>query len=414
MALSPSFLQALEVLQLGAVDLVAQIEAECERNETLRVANSPRLVRGDSERRHEFLERVEARPPDLLEHLRHELGLLDVTESLQARVLELAGRLDAQGYLGEIEGELVDRLGRDGLDEALAILHSLPPRGLGARGPIDAMLLQLEDDDPDRPAIEAILRGGLAELARGENCAVADRLGIDTDELTGLLSRIRRLDPRPGARFCRAAPTPRLPDLVLRSDGGRLVVELADGSLPALSIDDRIARIAADRSVPTSTRRRIAVQVGRARGLMRAVQQRGETLLRIARLALASQREFVRRGQSGIRRLRMQDVAAELGLHSSTVSRAVRDKTIWTSFGLVTLREFFEVGGSGPTLSEREALTEAIRACLAADDRSTDAAIADRLAARGLVVARRTVAKYRALLGVKRRSRPGRDADSGT
>ena len=66
MALSPSFLQALEVLQLGAVDLVAQIEAECERNETLRVANSPRLVRGDSERRHEFLERVEARPPDLL------------------------------------------------------------------------------------------------------------------------------------------------------------------------------------------------------------------------------------------------------------------------------------------------------------------------------------------------------------
>ena len=403
MELSPTFLQALEVLQMGAVDLVREIEAECARNETLRIRPVVPTGGGDADHRQRLLAAVPDRPHDLLTHVEHEIGLLDLSIALRTKVLALAGLLDERGYLSEGREALAEAVGAEGLDAALEVLQALPPRGIGARGPIEAMLVQIPDDDPDRPTVETILRCHLETLAAGRRAEVAGHLGMGVEELDALLGRIRRLDPRPAARFVTPRAEPIRADVVVAVEQGRLVVKLADGSLPSLEVDRRIARLAAAGSFPPPRRRELAGKLRSARALIRAVTQRGETLLRVTSAVFSRQGEFLRRGARGIRCLRMGEVAALFELHPSTISRTVRGKAVWTPHGLFPLREFFDTAGGGPDRARREQLNDAIRACLARDARATDREIQGRLAAAGLVVARRTVAKYRALLGGPRR-----------
>lgn len=400
--LSPAFLRSLEVLQLDADALVREIDAECARNEVLRVVPRTRERRGDPERSAAFLETVEDRPVDLFAHLRRELAFLDLAEGLAAKVLALAGRLDERGFLDADRGELAALVGAESLDAALAVLHALPPRGIGARDAAEAMLMQLEAADPDRPLVEAILRQHLGALAAGRRAEVAEALGIDAEGLDALVSRIRDLDPAPGRRFANAPAEPLRPDLAVALEQGRLVVSVGDGSLPSLAIDRRIAGLAAEPGMPRERRRELAGKLRSARSLIHAIAQRQATLQQIGAALFAQQREFLRRGAAGIRRVRMGELAASLGLHASTVSRAVAGKTVWTPHGLLALREFFEDAGRGPTRAERDALVAAIRGLLVGDPRRSDAELAAELARRGLTVARRTVAKYRALLGLSR------------
>ena len=405
MHLSASFLRALEVLQLDASALVAEIDAECARNETLRVVPRDRVKRGDPDLRQSLLAAAEDRPPDLLSHVRSELAVLDLAPGLAERVLALAGLLDERGYLPADDRVLGSAAGQEWLPTALAVLQAIAPRGIGARGPLEALLLQVPSSDPDRPVMAAILREHLEDLAAGRRDRVAARLEIDRGELDEVLLRIRALDPAPGARFRTVVPEPAQPDLEVRVEGGRVKVSLADGSLPSLAVDRKFAKLATDSTVAAAPRRALARKLRSARSLMRAVAQRGETLQRVGAAVFAEQMGFFRHGAAGIRRVRMGTVAEELGLHCSTVSRAVAHKTVWTPHGLLSLREFFEVAGRGPTSAERDALVRAIRESLVSDSTLSDAAVAVELARRGLAVARRTVGKYRALLGLPRARR---------
>lgn len=410
--LSPTFLRALEVLQLDASTLVAEIEAECVRNEMLRVVPRRNDLVGDPERRAAALEAAEDRPIDLLAHVRREVALLDVVEELRGKVLALAEHLDERGYLDGDRMRLAQIVGESALDGALDVLHELPPRGLGARDAVDAMLLQVDAKDPDRPAIEQILRRHLDALAGGRRDEVAQALDVDRDELDALITRIRSLDPAPGRRFATPHRAPVRPDLAVSVEGGRIVVTVGDGALPELAIDRRIADLVGARELPRERRRELAGKLRAARSLMRAVSQRQETLQRVGAAVFATQREFLRSGRSHVRRLRMGELAESLGLHASTVSRAVAGKTVWTPHGLILLREFFEDAGRGPTRAERDALVAALKELLTTPCRRTDAELAVELAGRGLTVARRTVAKYRSLLGATRSQRESSASES--
>jgi RNA polymerase sigma-54 factor len=288
------------------------------------------------------------------------------------------------------------------MEPALAVLRSLEPRGLGGRDAIDAMLLQVPPDDPDRSDICALLTEHLADLAANRLPAVARQMRLDVADVLALCARIRALDPRPGARF-HGGDLPRIrPDLVVVEAGDRLEVAVEDHALPDLGLNGDYTALLAGPHTPPEVRRYLSGKLSAARDLIHAIEQRRRTLARVGAAVMQHQREFLRWGEAALRPLRMADIAARLGLHTSTVSRAVAGKHVQTCRGIHALRAFFDGAAAGGGCGRRRVLRQ-LQELVAAEDPQrplSDDDLVSLLAALSIPVARRTVAKYRKELGL--------------
>ena len=269
------------------------------------------------------------------------------------------------------------------------------------------MLLQLPDHDPDLSDIERMLRQHLDELARNKLPDVARALGRTLDEIHGLMERIRKLDPRPGSRFVEDNVGVVTPDVEVRLEAGELVVEVDNMSLPDLGVSETYEQMAASTETEGEVREYLRDKIKSARGLIDAVEQRRRTLARVTTAIMQHQRGFLERGKCGVRPLPMSEVAAELGLHPSTVSRAIAGKHVQTERGIFALREFFDGDrrvskGSGETVG-RLGIKDHIQRLVAAEDPQrplSDDELVGMLAENKIRVARRTVAKYRGELDI--------------
>ena len=426
--LLPKMLQSIEILQLATQDLLQLIDAEVEQNETLE-ASAPAVerptdpaVKGRAEREDDpdwralrtnpaapeerdhkldLLANLAAGAATLVDSVKEQLAWLDLPAGLAQSVLALAERLDARGLLVDADEELAAVVASDALVEAIRVLQCLEPRGIGARDPIGAMLLQVDPEDPDYRDIAALLTVHLEALAKNRIPAVAKALGRSVEEVQALVARIRTLNPHPGAGFARDEAAGIRPDVVARLVDGKLEILVEDQDLPSLGISEHYAALARERGVAREVKQYLRQKLAAARGLISAVEQRRRTLGRVARATLERQRAFLERGRSAIQPLKMSEVAEELGLHVSTVSRAIAGKHVQTDRGVLALREFFDGGGvachDAPTTG-RAGVKQQIADLIAAEDRAqplSDDDIVDRLAASGIRVARRTVAKYR-------------------
>ncbi len=425
LALIPRLLQSIEILQLATSELLERIDAELAHNETLELVRPSdhagqvnRRARGDGETG-SVLDSVPSRPVDLWSHVQEEVALLDLAPALERSVLDLAARLDADGFLGERELRELQTAG-DSLEvEALAILRGIEPGGLGAAGPIDAMLAQLGPCDPDRPLIEALLGQHLDDLGRNRFDDVARALELETAELDLLLDRIRRLHTHPGREFAAGGAPAVHPDVVVRIVDGRVEVAVEDLALPVLDVNADYVQMAADRGQPRSVRRYLQGKLRSARDLIDAVAHRKQTLCEVTAAILSEQRGFLRQGERVIRPLRMASIADRLGIHPSTVSRAIAGKFLGHPDGVIALRRFFDGGVAGEDLLGRSAVQALIQEAVDSEDPSepwSDEGLAEWLGEQGVQIARRTVARHRAELGIesvnKRRGRRPRSPAS--
>ncbi len=424
LALLPKMLQSIEVLQMTTVDLLQRIQTEVEQNEVLEVLSKPELELptdngssdddgmealfferpggGEVDRKQQFLNNLPDTNQSLLDHIEQQVGCLELSRSLLTAVLTLAEMLDERGLLTVPEHELQEILNPELLADALMVLHSLEPRGIGARDAISAMLLQLPEQDPDLLDIEAMLTRHLDALARNKLPDVATALGRTIQEVEQLLERISKLDPRPGARFRDETPGPVSPDVVVWLEEGEPTVEVDDMLLPDLGIAGGYEVMAANKETAPDVREYLGKKLNSARGLIDAVAQRRRTLARVTAAIMRHQRDYLDLGKSGLRPLRMSEVAAELGLHPSTVSRAINGKHVQTDRGILPLRDFFDGdrrvanGASGGV--GRLAVKDHIQRIVAAENPQTpfsDDDLVRLLAEKEIHVARRTVAKYR-------------------
>jgi RNA polymerase sigma-54 factor len=286
------------------------------------------------------------------------------------------------------------------------------------------MLLQVAPHDPDYPDIAAILTDHLEALARNKLPEVAAALGRSVVELQDLLARIRKLDPRPGAGFEACSGRESIhPDVVVRLVGERIEVEIDDMVLPDLGIRTDYEHMAADRQVDRETRSYLRGKLRSARELIHAVEQRKRTLGRVTHAIMWHQLEFLAQGPSAVRSLCMRQISEQVGLHPSTVSRAIAGKYAQTDHGIFRLRDFFDgdrrvstPGGGG---KGRLAVNDLVRDLIAAEDPAaplSDDELVAALLTRNVKVARRTVAKYRKELGLPsswRRKRHESQADDG-
>jgi RNA polymerase sigma-54 factor len=350
---------------------------------------------------------VAADSPSLREHLLGQLGTTALPERDRRLVALLIDSLDDGGYLeqdlAEIAALVPEELGvePEELSIALAHLQHLDPPGVGARNLGECLALQLEalpPETPHRAAALVIVREHLDLLAQRDFQKLKRHLHCGDDELRGVKDLITHLDPRPGSQFGVADTRYVVPDVVVRKVKGVWVASLNQDAMPKLRINRLYADILSRNR--EAGHQQLSSQLQEAKWLIKNVQQRFDTILRVSQAIVDRQRRFFEHGEVAMRPLVLREIADTLDLHESTVSRVTTQKFMLTPRGIFELKYFF--GSHVATDSGGEASSTAIRALIkqlvgAENSKKplSDSQISEVLGQQGIVVARRTVAKYR-------------------
>ncbi|HTX06446.1 MAG TPA: RNA polymerase factor sigma-54 [Steroidobacteraceae bacterium] len=345
-----------------------------------------------------------ASPSTLHDSLREQLLLLGLTERDHVLANLIIDALDDDGFLRlplEEVAALAPGAAPGEIETALRIVQTLEPSGIAARSLGECLALQLEAMDRDTPgrniALE-VVQNRLSMMAARDNTRLLDALGCSEDELRLAMELIRSLDPRPGSKVGTFEPRAIVPDVIVRKEKKRWLVTVNSAIYPRIRVNQQYAdyfRQARDGETAL-----LAQHLQEARWLVRNLEQRFLTIQRVAEAVVARQRNFFEYGDLAMRPLTLREIADELGLHESTVSRATSHKFMATPRGVVAFKRFFSrqlattSGGSCSATAIRALLREFI----AAEDRRnplSDVQLTELLADRGVKVARRTVTKYR-------------------
>jgi len=329
----------------------------------------------------------------------------------ELRLVEfIAGSLDEDGYLRVPLSELSSSGGDSllALEKALTKVREFEPAGVGAADLADCLLLQLSRRGEGNGLAARILRHHLPQLARHRYDEIAKDLRVPVSDVAASSRLISTLEPKPGRPFAEADEQGVIPDLIVIRGGGNqegFVVRLNEEDLPRLRISSEYKDLLADRGENEELLLYLRDKIRGARVFLRSLQQRQQTLLAIGNQIVSRQEEFFKRGASALKPLIMAQIADAVGLHVTTVSRAVSGKYMETPQGLFEMRYFFTPGfqNSDGTAVSNEMVKGAIREMIDRESQRSplsDQEIVVELEERGLKVARRTIAKYREQLGI--------------
>jgi len=357
-------------------------------------------------------ERV-AEPDTLIDHLLWQLHLSHLSPRDRSIGAALIDALDDDGYLREPLATIAETLQPDIVaeeEEILTVLHQIQrfdPVGIAARTLGECLNLQLDVLPADTPGLElarAIANGPLEKLPRSGIAGIAHELKRPASAVETAVTLLRSLDPRPGKQVGElSADTYVVPDCVIWRQRGVWHAALAGHARPKVTIHRGYEQLI--RQCGESDAGYLRGQLQEARWLLKSLEARGETLLKVTRCLLRQQAGFLEFGEQALRPLTLREIAGELGLHESTISRAIARKYVRTPRGTIPLRAFFASGID--TDSGGEASSTAIQAMIrrlieAENPRKplSDAKLADLLKGAGVPVARRTVAKYREAMNI--------------
>lgn len=351
--------------------------------------------------------------PTLREHLLEQLRLLPLSDRDQTLVAMLVDAINEDGYLEQSLEELAAMLPPEQeidpleLQTALKLVQHLDPLGVGARDLAECLELQLlaqPEDTPHRDLALVIVRNHLPLLATRDYARLKKALRCDDDALRSAQSLITRLDPRPGGGFTRIEADHYVqPEVVVKKVKGLWIASLNGEAVPKL----RINRLYADilKRNRDSSSQYLTSQMQEAKWFIKNIQQRFATILRVAQAIVDRQRNFFEHGDVAMRPLVLREIADELGLHESTISRVTTRKYMLTPSGVYELKYFFgsHVSTDSGGACSATAIRALIKQLVAAEQPRkplSDSHIADILGQQGIVVARRTIAKYRETLQI--------------
>jgi len=448
--LAPRMIQSMEILQLPILALQERIEQELQENPVLEMheeepefpeepedreppdaptederplvidesqdneADFERLLRMDEEYPEHSEEysrpNLSDRPQSLQDYLHAQLGWFDLEPELRAMADRIIYNLDSNGYL---QGRLEDLLGTEPdehelalASRALELVQKLDPPGVAARDLRECLLLQLSPGTPYYEELVRLISDHLEDLEHNRLPAISKKTGYSIETIEAALKELRKLNPKPGAEFNSAVVPPVVPDVYVEKDeDGRYLVRLEDGHTPQLYISARYRKLLQSRQADEETRQYIKRKINAAQWLIDSIQQRRQTLARVAQAIVDHQSEFLDKGPEAIEPLKMQQIADKVGVHVTTVSRAVDDKWIQTPRGIFPLKRFF-VGGTVSADGEEvawDAVRMKLQELIDNEDKQhpkSDEQLMNDLAEAGIKVARRTVTKYRKAMGI--------------
>jgi len=362
------------------------------------------------ERKLDAMANMVARPQSLQDYLHDQLGWFDLTPELRAMADRIIYNLDTNGYL---QGRLEDVLGPDAgpeelplAQQAMALVQKLDPPGVGARDLRECLLLQLAPGMSYHEQLHTLISNHLEDLEHNRLPAISRRTGYSIELIQEVLAELRKLNPKPGADFNDVVVMPVTPDVFVdRDEEGQYRVRLEDGQTPSLFISPYYRKLFQNADTTEETREYIKRKVNSAQWLIDSIQQRRSTLLKVARAIVDHQKEFLEKGPEAVEPLKMQQIADKVGVHVTTVSRAVDDKWIQTARGIFPLKRFF-CGGTTSADGEEvawDAVRLKLQEVIDGEDKQrplSDDQLVTKLAEAGITVARRTVTKYRKAMGI--------------
>ncbi|WP_071460736.1 RNA polymerase factor sigma-54 [Bacillus massilinigeriensis] len=423
LAMTQELSQAIALLQYSAQELAAFLEDKMLENPLLQVdyqnvkTVDPRLglerktsAAGSGGRdQKNWIEQIGETSDTLQDHLIFQLNLLTVTPEERKIIKAFIESIDENGYLGVDGTEICHRFGisEEEAEHCLSILQGMEPVGIGARGLQECLLLQLERLPccPENELARIIIKEHFLLFAEKKWKTLAKLMKTDLKQIQKVFDYVQRLNPRPGAAFGGGKAAYVVPDVVVRFEDGSLTVGLFNGTMPKLTFNkDYFESMAAHGDQEVS--KFLQTKQHDYQWILKSLEQRNETLMRVSLKIVEKQHDFFFKGPTCLQPMTMKEVADELEIHESTVSRAVREKYMQTPAGTFELKYFFSSSiqtTEQENTSSRQAKAGIGRLIKEEDKKSplSDQEIVRLLKDQdGIVLSRRTVAKYREQLGI--------------
>ncbi len=445
MILAPQMQQALHILQLPLMELRQVVRQELGQNPTLEevqegkerdVENQDENYDEETRNLIEEMEKIASSQELWQEYFRnlnysdavsdeekdgYSKTLLTARPNLQARLLRqlrtsdcsdysigelIIGNIDEDGYLRTSTQEIAAVSGStaEKVEEILVLIQTFEPAGVGARDLKECLLIQLRGRKEESPLAMKIVSEYLEELEKKKYSQIAKKLTIDVEDVRETAKNIAALEPKPGHKFNPVSPQYILPDVSVKKIDGEYQIIVNDADLPTMRISPFYKRLLKNDRSP-ETQKYLTEKFKSALWLIKSIEQRKRTIYRVAECIVKRQMEFLDKGISFLKPLRLKDIARELNLHESTVSRVTTDKYIETGRGIFELKYFL----SGALQSDEDGAmsTRSIKAKIAKVIKNenpgaplSDNKIAELMRKNGINIARRTVAKYREQLRI--------------
>lgn len=349
------------------------------------------------------LEAFATAEPTLADHLAEQLALATSDPAIRLIGQYLLDLVNEAGYLTGDTAEVADKLGAapENVESVLALLQTFSPPGVCARNLSECLAIQLKERDRYDPAMQALV-ARLDLVAKRDFAELRRCCGVGDEDIIDMIAEIRRLDPKPGLRFGTTVVQPVVPDVFVRpGPDGSWIVELNSDTLPKVLVNQTYYAQVANRTKNATDKSYLGDCLQSATWLVRALDQRAKTILKVATEIIRQQDAFLALGVEHLRPLNLKTVAEAIGMHESTVSRVTANKSMATPRGTFELKFFFTsaiAAADGGEAHSAEAVRHRIRQLIDAESASdvlSDDTIVDRLRAAGIDIARRTVAKYR-------------------
>ncbi len=432
--IAPQLRQALKVLQVGALELRSTILQELQTNPALEEigGNDVSLeapeakteeVRDDwddsylppstqeysseaAKRRQYFFDSI-TEEESLQEHLMQQAKMTEADEATLKALEYIIGNLDDRGFLTVEPAIVAEQSGEKAstVNSALALLKTLEPQGLGSRNLQECLITQLRLRGEADSLAGKILAQHFPLFLRRRIPELSKALGVEPTDIELALKAIAELDPAPGRKFAEDTNRVITPDVRIYKDGGAWQLEMTRDYLPKLRLSGNFKQYLSDKRLSRSEKEFLQEKLKAGRQLLSAIEQRQQTVEKIARLILNIQQGFFEHGVEKLKPLTMAQIAREIGVHETTVSRAIANKYMETPHGIFEFKFFFTPGytnGEGEAVSNKSIKDKIAQ--FISDERPekplSDQAIAEILKKENINIARRTVAKYREELNI--------------
>ncbi|MBT2698119.1 RNA polymerase factor sigma-54 [Bacillus sp. ISL-40] len=416
LAMTQELSQAIALLQYSAHELTAFLEDKALENPLLQVENgnikpmNPLIDR--NRRKHQkaekdWIDQIADKPFSLEDYLLSQIKITNLTVEQLSVIRHLIQNLDENGYfIGDLS-EIAKNLSvmEDSVEECLAIIQTLEPAGIGARNLQECLLMQIYYLNPDNELAQKIIGDHFIPFAEKKWKKIAKELKVTLKDIQDVYDQIQTLNPKPGAILGKEATTYIIPDAIVEQSSEGLTVRMSDESLPRISLNEQYYHKFKDQDQQVS--RFLQDKLQDYQWIQKSIEQRKETLTRVVAKIIEKQASFFQKGSQYLVPLTMKEVAGELDIHESTVSRAVREKYVQTPIGTFALKTFFTSTIQTVSDDENTSSTQVkkkIATLIEKENKQkplSDQEIVEHLKIEeGMVVSRRTIAKYRDQLGI--------------
>lgn len=371
--------------------------------------NGKKSSGGEGER--PSVEATVSSPEGLASHLLWQLRTSELSEEDQDIAALIIGNLDRNGYLCCTVEEIAEEARRsaEDVENVLSIVHTLDPAGIACRDLRECLLIQLDQLGQSGTLIWHVVDQHLGDLELRRYDVIAKAQEVEVEDVYEAVKSIQKLEPRPGRPFVDEAPVYITPDIYVRKVGESYVLSLNENGMPKLRLNPEYQALIDKKMGDSAEREYLNDRLRSASWLIRSIHQRQQTIYKVTESIMKHQRDFLEQGVASLKPLVLRNIAADVGMHESTVSRVTTNKYVHTPQGVFELKFFFTSGlksGSGEVSSE--SVKERIRELISAENPKkplSDQAIVNQLKSEGVDIARRTVAKYREMMGVLSSSR---------